>query len=86
MNQEVKDWIIRFFESKKNGIPGATEKDKLMVDYFSAGLLDSLDVVNLVVSIEQNFKITLGPREMQDRRFCAIGGLAEIVSDLMNNK
>jgi len=84
MNKDVKEWIMDFFEQRKNGIPGASEQEKLMVDYFSAGLLDSLDVVNLVVSIEQRFAITLGPDQMQDCRFCTIGGLADIISEISN--
>ena len=85
MKPDVREWVIDFFEKRKDGIPGNTLEGKLKVDFFSAGLLDSLDVVNLIVSIEQDFDVTLGPENMQDRRFCYIGGLSEIISEITDN-
>lgn len=82
MKQEVKEWVIDFFQRRKE-IPGENEQDKLNVDYFAAGLLDSLAVVDLILSIEEKFRITLGPENMQDRRFCRIGGLSEIISEML---
>ncbi|MCX7001471.1 MAG: phosphopantetheine-binding protein [Candidatus Sumerlaeota bacterium] len=85
MKQEVKGWVMGFFQKKKE-IPGQSEQDKLDVDYFAAGLLDSLAVVDLILSIEERFHITLGPENMQDRRFCRIGGLSEIISEMLDRQ
>ena len=86
MKEEVKDWVFDFFEKIKGGIPGTTEEEKSAVDYFSAGLLDSLGVVNLIVGIEEEFQITFGPENMQDPRFCRIGGLVELISEMRQKK
>ncbi len=84
MRKEVKEWIVNFFEKRK-GIPGETEEEKLKVDYFQTGLLESIEVVDLILGIEEKFEVKFTPERMQDRRFCYIGGLANIISEMMDH-
>lgn len=50
-------------------------------NFFEAGHIDSLEAINLVERIEQEFGIRFENREFQDRRFVTVSGLAEIISD-----
>lgn len=52
------------------------------MNYFEAGLIDSLAVVGLVGELEDAFGVRFEDRHYQDPRFSTIGGLGEIVSEL----
>lgn len=85
MREDVKSWVLDFF-SRKGTIPGETEGDKLKVDYFGHGLLESIEVVELILEAEEKFSIGFEPDNMQDPRFSTLGGLAEIISEIINSK
>ena len=74
-------WIIAWFE-KRGKIPGITSAEKAGSNYFNAGLIDSLGVIEMITAIETNFGIQFGDSHFQDRRFSTIGGLSEIIDEL----
>lgn len=80
-DDQIPATVCAWFESR-GAVPGATQAEKLGVDYFAAGLLDSLQVVELVAHLEQTFGVRFEDRHFQQRRFSTIGGLAEIVAEL----
>jgi len=80
-DNEISATVCAWFENRGT-VPGATPAEKLAVDYFAAGLLDSLQVVELVSHLEQTFSVRFEDRHFQQRRFSTIGGLAEIVAEL----
>ena len=43
---ETQSWVLSWFEGR-GAVPGAVESEKLAVNYFDAGLIDSLTVVEL---------------------------------------
>ncbi|MGA8274458.1 MAG: acyl carrier protein [Candidatus Sulfotelmatobacter sp.] len=50
-------------------------------DYFEAGWLSSMEVVEFVTEIEQQFAMQFSDRELQDPRFVTIAGITEIILD-----
>lgn len=78
---DAKEWLLRWFE-KKGPVPGATSDAKLKTNYFEAGLIDSLAVVQLVADIEAAFPVRFTDKHYQESRFSTIGGLAEIIAEL----
>jgi acyl carrier protein len=48
-------------------------------DYFAAGWLTSMEVVELVTEIEAHFDIEFSERDLQDKRFVTLGGLAQLI-------
>jgi len=78
---DVITWLIVWFE-KRGNIPGDTLDEKLRVNYFNAGLIDSLGVIEMITEIESYFRISFNEKHFQDRRFSFIGGLSEIIVDL----
>ncbi len=48
-------------------------------DYFDAGWLTSMEVVEFVTEIEQRFAMQFTDRDLQDSRFVTISGLAELI-------
>ena len=75
------EWVRAWFE-RNSPLPGSTPEDRLRTDFFDAGLVDSLTVVQLVTDIERTFSIRFEDRHYQDSRFSTIGGLAEIIDEL----
>ena len=74
------DWLYGYF-SEKGTLPGASKDEQLRADYFDAGLIDSFGVIDLITSIESQFKVELKPDNMQDIRFRTVKGLAEIIEE-----
>lgn len=78
---DEEEWLVDWFE-QRGDIPANSTEGKLEVDYFEAGLIDSLDVVDLIAAIENRFNIEFDERNFQDRRFPQIGGLAEVIREI----
>lgn len=68
-------WLVRWFRRH-----GAAPEPK--ANYFEAGLIDSLAVVQLVADIEETFLIRFVDSHYQEERFSTLGGLAEIITEL----
>ena len=78
---EVRRFVYHWFKKK-------VERKRLDVeltddlDYFQAGLLDSMGVVLLVQEIEAGLSVRFTDEHFQDRRFATLGGLIEIVQGI----
>ena len=68
------EWLIAWFRNRDQRAMPDT-------DFFAAGLLDSLDVVELVTAVESHYDIRLTPQQFRDRRFSTVRGLAEIIGE-----
>jgi D-alanine--poly(phosphoribitol) ligase subunit 2 len=77
----IEIWLLEWFATRK-GFDKGTPSERLPVDYFSAKLVDSFDVLELVGDVEARFGVRFEDRHFQDRRFTTIGGLARIVDEL----
>ena len=49
--------------------------------YIDSGLIDSFDIINLVIFIESPYNIKFSSDNFQDSRFFTIDGLSELVLD-----
>ena len=76
--ESVQRWLQRWFEDKKK-IPDQSAKSLLDIDYFAAGWLTSMEVVEFVTDIELNFAMQFSDRDLQDPRFVTIAGLTELI-------
>ena len=67
---------------KKRGV-SVNENNFLNTNYFNAGWIDSLQVIELIMDIEKNFSIKFQDIHFQDRRFSTIEGLSSIIAYLL---
>ena len=81
MDREVKQAVLDFFEERAP-LPGESEAERLAVGYLDVGLLGSMAVVELVVTLEDRFGVRFEPEDMQSVDFRTVGGLIEVVSRL----
>jgi acyl carrier protein len=81
MREELKqtqDWLTNWFAAR--GKLGKSAPPVLHdTDYFEAGWLTSMEVVELVTEIEQQFGMQFSDRDLQDPRFVTIAGLSELI-------
>ena len=65
------------------------DKYRLTVDindrYIDSGLVDSLDMINLIVFIESSYKIKFSSDDLQDSRFFTVKGLSELIMAKISN-
>jgi len=74
----VREWLTDWFVSRAK-IGKQVRESLLNVDYFEAGWLTSMEVVEFVTDIEQRFGIQFSDRDLQDPRFVTIAGLTELI-------
>lgn len=78
LREQVRNWIQEWFA--RRGKPGKTPgASPLEVDYFEAGWLSSMEVVEFVTEIENQFGMQFSDRDLQDPRFVTIAGLTELI-------
>ena len=74
----IQTWIIDWFESRAKTTKQASES-LLKLDYFEAGWLTSMEVVEFITEIEQAFGMQFSDDDLQDPRFATISGLTELI-------
>lgn len=78
MKEQVAQWLCDWFirRRKFKGDPANLPQ----TNYFEAGLLTSLEVIEFVCEIENEFGVQFSEQDFQDSRFGTIVGLAELVA------
>ena len=74
--EEYLQWVKTYFFA--DSIPENVDN----LNYFDAGLVNSLGIIDLIEKIESTFLISLNESHFQQRRFATISGLAEIIAEL----
>ncbi len=81
---EIQSWLEEWFIGKAKidrTAFGKNEKEPFDIDYFEAGWLTSMEVVEFVTEIERQFSMQFSDRDLQDSRFVTIAGLAALISE-----
>jgi acyl carrier protein len=79
---QIEEWLTAWFVTRsKVGEEAARGADDTLrtTDYFDAGWLSSMEVVEFVTNIEHEFAMQFTDRDLQDARFVTINGLAELI-------
>ncbi len=81
---DVREKVLSFFRSKS-----AFQDDNTVdmnSDYLDAGWLDSMQLVEMIVTFEQEFGIKFSAREMQSEEFRTLEGLIVLLERLTISK
>lgn len=79
---QLQDWLISWFVARSKISRQAAERTASTLrstDLFDAGWLTSMEVVEFVTEIEQQFAMRFSDHDLQDPRFVTIKGLAELI-------
>jgi acyl carrier protein len=78
LRAQVQTWLRDWFERRAK--IGKPQRGSLLdIDYFEAGWLTSMEVVEFITEIEQQFGMQFSDDDMQDPRFVTIAGLTELI-------
>lgn len=80
MKAQVQDWLTNWFVARAK-IGKSAPENLPDTDYFEAGWLTSMEVVEFVTEIEQRFGMQFTDRDLQDPRFVTIAGLTELIQE-----
>jgi acyl carrier protein len=78
LREDIQNWLKEWFTARGK-IVAQPNQPLLDVDYFEAGWLTSMEVVEFVTEIEQRFGMQFSDRDLQDPRFVTIVGLTELI-------
>lgn len=78
MISEVHAFVLDYLGANKP-IPGANPEEKLGYDYLDAGHIDSFEIMQMILSMEERFAIRFSEEDLQSEEIRTIGGLAGII-------
>jgi len=70
--------VLEFFKSKGK-ILGNSEEEYLNCNYLDIGLLDSMQLVEMIALFEDLFIVKFSTEDLQSEEFRTIGGLINII-------
>ena len=79
MKEQASDWLCDWFVSRRKFRGDAAQLPN--INYFDAGFLTSLEVIEFVSEIEDRFGVQFSEQDFQDPRFVTVAGLAELIAD-----
>lgn len=82
---DTNNKILEFFKSK-GYMPSNSKNDYLACNYLETGLLDSMQLIEMIVLFEDEFKIKFTPNDLQSDEFRTIGGLINIINLRMDER
>jgi len=76
--EQAQQWLVEWFRRRRK--TGKLGPDELLhQNYLEAGWLTSMEIVELVTEIEDNFSIQFSESDLQDPRLVTVHGLAELI-------
>ena len=82
MDPRIQNEVFKFFEGN-GGIPGNTEPEKLACEYLDLHVVDSIGIVQMIVTFEKEFDIRFSPSHMQSAEFKTVGGLIGLIEKMV---
>ena len=80
MSNDIFNDIIALLE-KRGPIPGESDQEKRNYHYLDSGHLDSINVIQFILQVEERFGITLTPEDTKSDQFSVVDGLIKIVEN-----
>ena len=74
--------MVSWFQGRDSSGDATSLEEQLDDNYFELGLINSLDIIELISDMEDHFEISFTERHFQDRRFSSIAGLSDLIAEL----
>jgi len=78
MTNEIYDVIVSLLE-KRGPLQGNSDQEIRDYRYLDAGHVDSLNIIQFILEIEESFGISLSAEDTQSDEFRTIGGVITLV-------
>jgi len=78
MTREIYDEIVSLLE-KRGPVQGNSDQEICNYRYLDAGHVDSLNIMQFILEIEESFDISLSAEDTQSDEFRTVGGVITLV-------
>ena len=78
MTREIYDEIVSLLE-KRGPVQGNSDQEICNYRYLDAGHVDSLNIMQFILEIEESFDISLSAEDTQSDEFRTVGGIIALV-------
>ena len=78
LKARVQAWLENWFVRRAK-IGNQASQSLFEIDYFEAGWLTSMEVVEFITEIEREFEMQFSDEDMQDPRFVTMAGITELI-------
>ncbi|WP_409523830.1 phosphopantetheine-binding protein [Nitrincola sp. MINF-07-Sa-05] len=75
--QQLYSFFIDFFEARGVTLPSCIEE----FEFVSSGVLDSFELLSLIMQIELEFSVSISPEELLDEKNKTLGGLINTIEE-----
>jgi methoxymalonate biosynthesis acyl carrier protein len=79
LRDQISTWLCDWFLSRRKFRGDVSQLPS--INYFDAGLLTSLEVIEFVSEIEEQFRVHFSEQDFQDPRFVTVAGLVELIAE-----
>ena len=80
LKEQAQQWLVEWFRNHRK-IGKHTPEQLIDLDFLEAGMLSSMEIVELITEVENNFGIQFLDADFQDARLVKISGLAELIAE-----
>ena len=77
--------VVEFFSGRK-GFPLKDKDAQFACSYLDEKVLNSMEIVEMVMHFEDRFGIRFSPKDMQSVEFRTVGGLIGVIDKLIGEK
>ena len=77
---------IVFLLEKRGPLPCENDQEKKKYRYLDEGHVDSINMIQFILEIEEQFGIELTPEDTASEKFRTVDGLIQIVENKLNAK
>lgn len=74
----IKDRLIKIVREIAQNIE-KSDDELFTIDYLDQGLIDSFQVVEMIIKIEDNFDIIFTPEDFESEQFRTLTGITELI-------
>ena len=86
MASDVVNRVLKIVHEISGNAVALTDEQLLSTDYLDNGLVDSLQIVELITRLETEFSIRFSHQDLESERFRALKGVAEIITGILAAK
>jgi len=76
---DIKKIVFDYINTKTK-IIGETETERLKYHYLESGSIDSMQMVEMIVYLENKLNIKFNSEDLQSNEFRTVGGLIDIIT------
>ena len=84
MTKTDKREVVTYLRSSLKNCIDIDHRENQEINLFTSGIMDSFELMNFIISLEERFCITVPAECFDDRRFQEIGTMPDVIVGLLD--